>query len=39
MGDINIRGVNRKDHHEPDKHNGVITHLDQTPWNEKSSGA
>ena len=28
MGDINIRGVNRKDHHEPDKHNGVITHLE-----------
>ena len=39
MGDINIRGVNRKDHHEPDKHNGVITHLDQTSWNEKSSRA
>ena len=39
MGDINIRGVNRKDHHEPDKHNGVITHLDQTSQNEKSSAA
>ena len=38
MGDINIRGVNRKDHHEPDKHNGVITHLDQTWWKAKSSG-
>ena len=28
----------RKDLHDPDKHNGVITHLDQTSWNVKSSG-
>ena len=27
----------RKDLHNPDNHDGVITHLDQTPWNAKSS--
>ena len=25
--------------HDPDNHNGVITHLDQTSWNAKSSGS
>ena len=25
------------DLHNPDNHDGVITHLDQTPWNAKSS--
>ena len=29
---------NRKDLHDPDNHNGVITHLSQTSWNVKSSG-
>ena len=24
--------------HDPDNHDGVITHLDQTSWNVKSSG-
>ena len=28
----------RKDLHDPDNHDGVITHLDQTSWNGKSSG-
>ena len=28
----------KKDLHDPDNHNGVITHLDQTSWNAKSSG-
>ena len=28
----------KKDLHDPDNHAGVITHLDQTPWNVKSSG-
>ena len=27
-----------KDLHDPDNHYGVITHLDQTSWNVKSSG-
>ena len=27
-----------KDLHDPDNHNGVITHLEQTSWNVKSSG-
>ena len=27
-----------KDLHEPDNHDGVITHLSQTSWNVKSSG-
>ena len=26
----------KKDLHEPDNHNGVITHLSQTSWNVKS---
>ena len=29
---------NRKDLHDPDNHDGVITHLSQTSWNVKSSG-
>ena len=29
---------NKKDLHKPDNHNGVITHLEQTSWNVKSSG-
>ena len=28
----------KKDLHDPDDHNGVITYLDQTSWNAKSSG-
>ena len=28
----------KKDLHDPDNHNGVITHLSQTSWNVKSSG-
>ena len=28
----------RKDLHNPDNHDSVITHLDQTSWNVKSSG-
>ena len=28
----------KKDLHDPDNHNGVITHLDKTSWNTKSSG-
>ena len=28
----------KKDLHNQDNHDGVITHLEQTPWNAKSSG-
>ena len=28
----------KKDHHDPDNHDGVITHLEPTFWSEKSSG-
>ena len=28
----------RKDLHDPANHDGVITHLEQTSWNVKSSG-
>ena len=28
----------KKDPHDPDNHNGVITHLEPTSWNVKSSG-
>ena len=28
----------KKDLHDPGNHNGVITLLEQTPWNAKSSG-
>ena len=28
----------KKDLNDPDKHNGVITHLEQTPWSVKSNG-
>ena len=28
----------KKDLHNPDNHDGVITHLEQTSWNVKSSG-
>ena len=28
----------KKDLHDPDNHDGVITHLEQTPWNAKPSG-
>ena len=28
----------KKDLHDPDSHNGVLTHLDQTSWSPKSSG-
>ena len=42
--DIKISGKNthknytKKDLHDPDNHDGVITHLSQTSWNVKSSG-
>ena len=29
----------KKDLHDPDNHDGMITHLDQTSWNVKSSGS
>ena len=28
----------KKDLHDPDENDGVITHLSQTSWNVKSSG-
>ena len=28
----------KKDLHDPEYHDGVITHLDQTSWNAKSGG-
>ena len=28
----------KKDLHDPDNHNGVLIHLEQTFWNAKSSG-
>ena len=28
----------KKDLHDPDNHNGVITHLESESWNVKSSG-
>ena len=28
----------KKDLHNPDNHDGVITHLEPDPWNVKSSG-
>ena len=28
----------KKDLHDPDNHDGVITHLEQTSWKVKSSG-
>ena len=28
----------KRDLHDPDNHDGVITHLSQTSWNAKSSG-
>ena len=28
----------KKDVHDPDNHDGVITHLEQTSWTVKSSG-
>ena len=28
----------KKDLHDQDNHNGVITHIEQTSWNVKSSG-
>ena len=30
--------LHKKDLHNPDNHDGVITHLEQTSWNVKSSG-
>ena len=30
--------LHKKGLHNPDNHDGVITHLDQTSWNVKSSG-
>ena len=29
--------LSKKDLHDPDNHDGVITHLSQTSWNAKSS--
>ena len=31
--------LHKNDLHDSDNHNGVITHLGQTSWNVKSSGA
>ena len=33
-----IEELYRKDLHDPDNHDGVITHLEPVSWNEKSSG-
>ena len=33
-----IEELYKKDLHNPDKQDGVITHLEQTSWNVKSSG-
>ena len=30
--------LHKKDFHDPDNHNGVITNLSWTSWNVKSSG-
>ena len=32
------RDLNKQDLYDPDNHNDVITHLDQTSWNVRSSG-
>ena len=32
------KNYTKKDLHDPDNHDGVITHLSQTSWNVKSSG-
>ena len=32
------KNCTKKDLHDADNHNGVITHLEQTSWNAKSSG-
>ena len=32
------RELYKKDLHDPDNHNGVITNLEQTSWNVKSGG-
>ena len=43
-GDINKRwqenteGLHKKIFHDPDNHNGVITHLEPESWDVKSSG-
>ena len=29
--------LNKKELHDPDNHDGVITHLEPAPWNVKSS--
>ena len=34
----NTEELYKKDLHDPDNQDGVITHLSQTPWNVKSSG-
>ena len=33
-----IEELYKKELHEPDNHDGVITHLEQKSWNVKSSG-
>ena len=30
--------LHKKDLHDPDNHDGMITHLSQTSWNVKSNG-
>ena len=32
-------GLYKRDHHDPDNHDSVITHLEPDTWNVKSSGA
>ena len=34
-----IEELYRKDLHDPDNRDGVITHLEPTSWNVKSSGS
>ena len=38
MGQEYTEELYKKDLHNPDNHNGVITDLGQTSWNVKSSG-
>ena len=36
--EANTEELYKKDLHDPDNHNGMITHPSQTSWNAKSSG-
>ena len=38
-GGNNIEKLYKKDLHNPDSHNGRITHLEPDSWNVKSSGS